>query len=225
MSAGADDLKNSSNDARASARNFSESSPTLGCDKSAPEAARYSRVRLRARRRVVDFGGPSPMSEFSSPLRRPTRWKAKEYGGPATGSSKSAGRSPARVLAEKAESVVASNLPARSLSTNAERAARSGTRRTERPRVGASAGLACVGTYGTPSCRSVSRRSGATLLKCGPKRTDPDRPFAHAPMLGEESTNASTLLPPGRVSAASRRTSVHIRRASFVTICKWRRTE
>ena len=78
MSAVADDLKNSSNDARASARNFSESSPTLGCDKSAPEAARFSRVRLRARRREVDFGGPSPMSEFSSPLRRPTRWKAKE---------------------------------------------------------------------------------------------------------------------------------------------------
>ena len=87
MSAVADDLKNSSNDARASARNFSESSPTLGCDKSAPEAARFSRVRLRARRRVVDFGGPSPMSEFSSPLRKPTRWKAKEYGDPATGSS------------------------------------------------------------------------------------------------------------------------------------------
>ena len=34
-----------------------------------------------------------------------------------------------------------------------------------------------------------------------------------------------TVLPPGRVSAASRRTSVHIGRASFVTICSWRRTE
>ena len=143
------------------------------------------------------------MREFSSPLRSPTGWNAKSYGGAAAGSRTSAGSASDRELAANAASVRASKRPDINASTRSERSERSGARRTGFPRVGASAGFACVGTCGIPTCKSVSNWSGATCRKSHAKRLELERPFAHAPTFVDESAKLKTRDPPGRTSAAA----------------------